>query len=65
MHFSVRTAALCGVEAYPIDAEVDTTPATHHRRLHQRWPAAAALDELMPPRVERRLRIPVDETTSS
>jgi magnesium chelatase family protein len=27
VHFSVRTAALCGVEAYPIDAEVDITPA--------------------------------------
>jgi magnesium chelatase family protein len=27
VHFSVKTAALCGVEAYPIDAEVDITPA--------------------------------------
>jgi magnesium chelatase family protein len=26
VHFSVRTAALCGVEAYAIDAEVDITP---------------------------------------
>lgn len=26
MHFTVKTAALAGVEAYPIDAEVDITP---------------------------------------
>src|SRR5689334_1594648 len=27
VHFSVKTAALCGVEAHPIDAEVDISPA--------------------------------------
>ena len=27
VHYSVKTAALCGVEAYPIDAEVDISPA--------------------------------------
>src|SRR5205085_3998963 len=30
VHYTVKTAALCGVEAHPIDAEVDITPAAEN-----------------------------------